>query len=314
MKVMIYVMLSLWGANIYAEISNDACLAIRNGAVGKYTYRVVDDEGRAVSNAQAHVWFRSYGRPQDNADWIAKTDMNGMFTVEHRFNEKFSVGFDKKGYYHSHDEINYLAMPVLPVKDGKWQPYGELRTVVLKRICNPIELSSSDGLSYYKYPPLGKWSGFDLCMRDWVGPDGNGKFPDVQIRIDRIATPEGYVKTMDVAFTNNPYAGAYEIHVDSWSDLPAVYSADTNATYSGMLRYTFKREKGVNDRKELKEGKCLVFRTRTKCDKKGGLSSAHYGIIFGNWRFCEKGGMAIERIVFNPNPNDPNLEEAKLVR
>lgn len=120
--------------NVFARKPDVAELAIREGALGKYIYRVVDDEGCAVSNAQAHVWFRSYGRPQDKADWIVETDTNGMFTVEHRFNEKFSVGIDKKGYYHSHDEINYLAMPALPVENGRWQPYGELRVVQLNRI------------------------------------------------------------------------------------------------------------------------------------------------------------------------------------
>ena len=37
-------------------------LAIQDGALGKYTSRVVDDEGNVVPNARAHVWFKSYGR------------------------------------------------------------------------------------------------------------------------------------------------------------------------------------------------------------------------------------------------------------
>jgi len=120
LKLMLFCVLELIAINAFADVPDEVRLAIRNGALGKYTYRVVDDEGNAVSNVQAHVWFKSYGRPQDKADWIVETDTNGMFTVEHRFNEKFSVGFDKEGYYHSHDEINYLAMQQLPVEDGKW--------------------------------------------------------------------------------------------------------------------------------------------------------------------------------------------------
>ena len=37
--------------DVFAGIPDVAELAIRNSALGKYTYRVVDDEGRAVSNA-----------------------------------------------------------------------------------------------------------------------------------------------------------------------------------------------------------------------------------------------------------------------
>ena len=288
--------------------------AIRDGAVGKYVYRVVDDEGTPVSNATAHVWFSSYGRPQDKADWVLNTDPNGVFVAEHRFNERFCVGIDKEGYYHSHDELNYLAMSELPVKDGKWQPFGATRQVVLKRIKKPIKLSASDGLKYYKYPPQGKWAGFDLCKRDWVYPDGSGEFSDVAIRIDREATSKGYVKTMEVAFTNNPFAGAYEMATDAYSDLKSSYEANTNASYSGVYKYVFKRGEKGNERSELAEDRYLVFRTRTKVDAQGNLKSAHYGMIFGNWRFCEKGGMAIEKIVFNLAPNDPNLEDEVMAR
>ena len=78
MKIIANVLLSIFCANVYAEITNDGRLALRDGALGRYTYRVVDDEGNVVSNARAHVWFTSYGRPQDKADWIVETDTNGM--------------------------------------------------------------------------------------------------------------------------------------------------------------------------------------------------------------------------------------------
>ena len=74
--------------------------AIRHGAMAKISYRVIDDEGCPISNAVAHVWFSSYARHQDDADWLVTTDTNGMFTVEHRTNESLVCGFDKDGYYH----------------------------------------------------------------------------------------------------------------------------------------------------------------------------------------------------------------------
>ena len=116
------------------------------------------------------------------------------------------------------------------------------------------------------------------------------------------------------SFTNNPCAGAYEMKADSFSELKTIYEAETNAVFSSLLKYTFKRGKKGNERNELADGSYLVFRTRTKIDKDGKLLSAHYGMIVGNWRFCEKGGMAIEGLRFNPTPNDTNLEDAETAR
>lgn len=319
MKSVIYPVMMFLPLLCAAEYDEEAFKQlILNGAVAKYVYRVVDDEGSPVSNATAHIWFRSYGRPQDEAGWVAKTDTNGLFEAEHRLNEKFSVGIDKVGYYHTHDEINYFEMSAEKrlsiVKDDKWQPYGELRTVILKRIRKPVRLLSSGNLQYYKYPPLGRWVGFDLCKRDWAPPYGNGEFSDAEIRFEKNITEDGYVKTMEVTFTNNPFAGAYEVAVDSFSDLKSVYRANTNALFSGVFKYTFKRGKGGPERNELEEGRYLVFRSRTKVDRDGVLLSAHYGIIFGDWRFFEKGGMAVERLLFNPTPNDTNLEDAETAR
>ena len=94
--------------------------AIRNGAIAKICYRVVDDEGEPVSNAVAHVWFSSYSRHQDDANWKVLTDANGMFTVEHRTNESLDCGFDKDGYYHSSDQILFLSAQIEPWKSGDY--------------------------------------------------------------------------------------------------------------------------------------------------------------------------------------------------
>ena len=84
--------------------------AYKYGAEAKLVYQVVDDECKPVCDATAHVWFRSYGREQDNADWIVRTDSNGVFVVVHRLNEKFSCIVNKAGYYQSRDERSYFDM------------------------------------------------------------------------------------------------------------------------------------------------------------------------------------------------------------
>ena len=294
--------------------ARDASLskAYEKGALAKVRFVVVDQDGAEVPDAKIWGGFTAGGLMNDYVLVDGVTDTNGEFVAEGKCNEFLRIGVRKKEYYHTEEKIYFGRSGECPVvADGKWQPYGATRKVVLKRIKNPINLSDSEGLKYYKYPPQGKWTGFDLCKRDWVYPNGFGEFSDVVIRIDREATSEGYVKTMEVAFTNSPFAGAYEMTTDAYSDLKSSYEANTNASYSGVYKYVFKRGKRGNERSELAEDRYLVFRTRTKVDAQGNLKSAHYGMIFGNWRFCEKGGMAIEKIVFNPVPNDPNLEDAE---
>ena len=256
MKIQTLAMFSLASVNIYAAMTADGESALRNGALGRYVYRVVDDGGIPVSNASAHVWFRSYGRPQDKADWVVQTDTNGMFAAEHSFNEQFSVGIDKEGYYHTHVEINYLSMTELPVKDGKWQPYGETRTVVLKQIRQPQDMLGVDCPPQRKIRIYDEWLGVDLAKGDFVPPVGNGCEPDMLVRFHLAGEmPYDWSIRMDVSFTNSPYAGAYRLKMDNWSDMKSVYQADTNATYLSELSFRYAREKGKRTPNMEKLGK-----------------------------------------------------------
>ena len=312
MKIQTLAMFSLASVNIYAAMTADGESALRNGALGRYVYRVVDDGGIPVSNASAHVWFRSYGRPQDKADWVVRTDTNGMFAAEHSFNEQFSVGIDKEGYYHTHVEINYLSMTELPVKDGKWQPYGETRTVVLKQIRQPQDMLGVDCPPQRKIRIYDEWLGVDLAKGDFVPPVGNGCEPDMLVRFHLAGEmPYDWSIRMDVSFTNSPYAGAYRLKMDNWSDMKSVYQADTNATYLSELSFRYAREKGKRTPNMEKLGKdeYLVFRTRTKVDGGGKLLSARYGKLYGPWHFEDAGGFRVHKVFLNRNDNDVNLED-----
>ena len=282
--------------------------AYRNGAMSRVVYCIVDDRGLVVSNATAHIWYKSYGRPQDNANWRVLTDQDGQFVAEHRTNEKLKVFVCKDGYYGARDEISYFDTKRNSVFEDKWIPYGITKTLVLKRVLNPTAMVSSAGLDYYKYPPLDRWVGFDLQKREWMPPWGVGNYPDMLIRFERQDTANGYHRTMEVSFTNNPFAGVYQLKVDDSSEMNSVYHADTNATYLNSLLFTVDRDANGFHRRDLKDGQYLVFRTRTRTNEMGRLVSAHYGKVYGNWRFGERGGMAIQKIEFNPTPNDTNLE------
>ena len=299
-----------------AEYDKDAfARLLRNGAVAKYVYRVVDDEGVSVSNATAHVWFRSYGRPHDEASWAVKTDTNGIFVAEHRLNEKFSVGIDKEGYYHTHDEINYFGMSAAKrlsiVKDGKWQPYGETRTVVLKRIRNPWAVKVFAGEQCHrKIPVFDQWLPFDMEKSDWLAPYGKGICNDVLLRFTKKLTDKWFVYSfsMEASFTNNPYAGCLIRPLDEFSDMKTAYIADTNAEY--QVSYLYSKECAENKAVKitgLENGQYLVFRTRTRIDENGNLVGAHYGKLCREWNSNRK-EMQLGEGCFNPIENDPNIE------
>ena len=288
--------------------------AIRHGAMAKICYRIIDDEGCPVSNAVAHVWFSSYARHQDDADWLVTTDTNGMFTVEHRTNESLDCGFDKDGYYHSSDQILFRDRKdvSVKVKDGKWQPYGETRTVVLKKIKNPWGVTELTGDRCHRVIPVfEQWLPFDMEVSDWLAPYGSGVYNDVLLRFQKKVVEgenKGFAFSMDACFTNNPYAGVYYDSIDESSDLKTAYFADTNASYCTDYRFRIDTiGKRSVEKIGLKADSYLVFRTRTRVDEKGNLIGAHYGKYCRSWRSdCKE--MHFGGGCFNPVENDSNIE------
>lgn len=284
------------------------------GALAKVKFRIVDQDGVPVPNAKIWGAF-SANRSKDAILIDGETNTNGEFTAQGKCNEFLRVDVTKAGCYHTEEKINFWRSKAEPiVKDGKWQPYGETRTVVLKRIKKPIRLRDPDVGIRHKYPESGKWIGFDLELCDWVSPLGNGKCADMMIRFTLMPQTGGYFRSLDVAFTNNPYAGVYLLQKDAYSEMDSVYEANTNVEYVSTLRYEFERTtKGSHVISELGNDQYLVFRTRTKTDRDGRLISAHYGRIMGCWDYVETGNMIL-RSYFNPTPNDTNLEDAETAR
>lgn len=310
-KAAIVISLAVISSVVNARISYDLSV---NGANAKVVFKVVDQDGVAVSGAEFRGAF-SANRLDDSVliDGISNT--NGEFIAQGKCNEFLRVGVTKEGYYHTEEKVNFWQSKLNPlVVDGKWQPYGETRTVILKKIKNPIRLCDPDARVRHKYPESGKWVGFDLELCDWVQPLGNGKCADMMVRYTRSPLLDGYSKSLDVAFTNNLYAGVYLLGKDSYSELDSVYEANTNGEYISTLRYEFERTANGNHMiSELGKNEYLVFRTRTKIDCEGRLISAHYGRIMGCWDYVETGNMILSSY-FNPTPNDTNLEDAETAR
>ena len=299
------ILLSLVGL---AEIPSELQRAYRFGAESKVVYQVVDNDGYSVPNADVEIWYRSYGRPQDNAHWKTTTDTNGLFVAQHRTNERLYVVVKKIGYYFAKDEISYFDSCQNQVEDGKWQPYGSKRQLVLNKIINPISMCRHDEMDSRKIPVYGHWLGFDLEKFDFLPPNGAGVKEDVLLRFSLIRGSD-YFAAVEMSFTNQLYAGVRPKMINNSSELKFQYRADTNETYVSTCYYSYERKSGqLPILKTLNEGSYLIFRTRTKCDKEGRLKSAQYGIIEGPLEFVGPGGFSVRSCLFNPVKNDQNLE------
>ena len=297
--------------------------AQRHGAKAKIVYHVVDDDGKPLANQQVgYRWQNDY--PRKTWGGHAMTDTNGDVVLQDKVGSELTVGVCNKGYYGFGDRIVfYFREGVSPlVKDGKWQPYGEHRTLVLKRIKNPVEMSFHNwGIDGCRAPATNVWIGLDLESGQWCKPYGAGKNEDVLVRFSGVVKNRFTRDTLtEISFTNLPYAGFYTLHKDSFSSLKTCYEASTNDSMYAEREVYFKSKtaKGMpKDKKEfihLKSDEYMVFRTRCKVDESGKLISAHYGKISG----ALYGGLMKllfrsdgSGIYFNPTPNDTNLEDMK---
>ncbi len=288
-----------------------------NGAKAREVLRVVDQDGIPVTDARIYgsFWPGDNGRNYILVDGVTNSD--GEYIAEGMSKWKLTYQVTKTGYYMSTGAIDYLAATNIPVVlNGKWQPYGSTRKIVLKKIKNPNKIHAFPLLmGGYRIPKFDEWIGFDFECNEWISPYGEGRFPDVLLRFS--AKRKGlhdYRFVMDVSFTNNPYAGGYQMEADKTSELATTYIADSNAAYRTSFSYVKEQSPGVKRHWDiLDRDSYIVFRTRTRVDAHGKLVGAHYGKILGQW-FSDKEYMTMRDGCFNPVENDVNIEDGGALR
>lgn len=304
---------AILSASVYAAVRIPAEVSSK-GALANVRIRVVDQDGRAVADAKVWGGFTCGNLMNDYVLVDGMTDTNGMYVAKGKCNEFLRFDVRKEGYYHTEEKIYFGRSKADPiVVDGKWQPYGETRTVVLKRIRKPTPMSHIPR-GILKIPAQGVWIGFDLELQSFVFPYGEGRMSDVLLRsnTDVVDVQTNFLTTLEVSFTNNLHAGFYLCKKDSFSEMKSEYAADTNANFMAHCKYSLQRLGRFRSEESLTDDSYMVFRTRTRVDEKGNLISANYGKIYGRWGFYR--GMGTSGIWFNSEPNDTNLEDAETAR
>jgi len=315
MKILrlVFAIAALMAFHGFAAVYNKEVWYARDkGADVDVFFKIVDDGGAPVCGAKCSGWIYLERDRTHGCGYTKYTDTNGCVRVTGKCSEWFRIAFEKEGFYATLLEVKYPGHDIdTPIIDGKWQPYGETRTIVLKRIKKPFKVKVfSESSHRHRIPVFDQWIGYDLENGDWIPPYGSGKFNDVAIRFkaDVRERRNNYTYVMDISFTNNPFGGAYVMKKDTSSCLQTEYVADTNGNYRADFTFTTESESNKPVVSTcLGQDSYLVFRTRTRVDGHGRLIGGHYGKICGVWRSTSN-IMQISDGCFNPIENDSNIE------
>ena len=154
------------------------------------------------------------------------------------------------------------------VKNGTWQPNDFKKIIVLNQMKNPM--ATRPNVSYGRYTNItGKWLGFDIAQYDFVKPNGKGEVADFEVKFE--------------------------------------WDGQRGENFHGMENLA--GEIVARNQRHFDTTKTLIVRSRCVLNDDGTLKSARYSEItdlsFGCGR---KGAWIMFQPIFNPTPNDTNLE------
>ena len=275
---------------------------------------IVDDGGSPVPGADVSVYFGFFDRNRASTT-RGSTDKTGLFRVSGKTDMGMVfVSAGKTGHYGVRFEKYVQDFPDVAGeyekawKRGTWSAEPIRLDVVLKRVLEPKRLTLHS-VDPKPFPVVGKPFSLDLETLEWCPPYGQGKHADATMVFESWKDPEHRLSFMRKLTVSMPNAadGFYVAKLDSRSDFPYAYRADTNAVYrkEGVLLLD-RREDRIVEQRFPADDEYLIFRTRTETNSEGRVTSAHYG------RVGEKPSHMFglkAAVWFNPDENDTNLED-----
>ena len=228
---------------------------------------------------------------------------------------------------------NFDEVPIAPgVTKVILHEHEKRGKVVLYRKKNPQPMYAYTREKVVKSPILNGRYGFDLQLYDWLPPHGNGKVADFYYVRER---PDETNSTKKVRYDKSGFfqfkkgepgfpnlgdivgriefdekCGAYIGKKTGCESFPSVYEANSKNEYLSIFQIAIANcdEFGVwlCESPIVGADKYMVIRSRVKCDEKGNIVSANYSKILGSFGLAYSVGA--DEVVFNPRPNDTNLE------
>ena len=226
---------------------------------------------------------------------------------------------DIEGYYAKFEPKSVTYSSNVVYRTARFYPrrnpapmymYGLFRNVKLPATATCL---TSNGVDILQYPV----AEFDLKKGAILPPNANpddvedGIAGDVaDFSVTRHCVETNGVRTFFGTIDFAPGCGAYRCRATGDESFPSVYCADTNAVYQNRIPYQYSHEitsgQCLPGRSVLDIDEYMVLRTRVLTNSLGVVTNCHYSKIVGSVNVDE--GLGFQSTVFNPRPNDPNLE------
>ena len=285
---------------------------VRNGVDGEIVLTVVDDQSRPVPDANVHVEF-SEVRGLNVVD--SRTDSDGKCVLRQRTSgNKITILLSKDGYYDSRMDFSLIKIGnVHEIRNGRWQPWPIEKKIELRKIREPVSLCHF--AKRLSTALTNQWLGVDMQLGDFVRPNGSGEVSDFELKIqwDGLNDLKSKLCTTDVFFHSILSGGVLVPKVLN-SKFPHVYRAETNSNFISSFQFQDRHGEFYSTHKPLSKDVTCVTRTRCVVDRNGMLKAANYGCIRQlDVQPSRKGTNVVIsiQVVFNPTPNDTNLEPKK---
>jgi hypothetical protein len=284
------------------------------GQEAKITVHVTDENGIAVSYAQAVAQFQNAlkpgegqgtGRPTEVRDL---TDTNGMCVLTGNGTDgSVGIGILKEGYYYGNAEVSFTNGDHIL---NRWLPWNPTVEVIIQKKGVQVPMYARK-VNEVKIPTENQPVGFDLMAGDWVAPYGKGETPDFRFKLDSKPEPEApprefppYDVIWTIKFSNDSDG------IQSATALPHGFRVARQSPTDGyepqLVKHSYK-ELGQPAHVDFREGQNYFFRVRTKKDAQGNIVSAFYGKISGDFRGGITGKLTFTYYL-NPEPNSRNME------
>lgn len=169
-----------------ADVMSEIRKACFEGADTRIVFRVVDDDGLAVSNATVDVLFDMVDRSKATRK-VGATGSDGVRALESLSGGQIKIKVSKVGYYETSDQMSFVSadneLMAERVKNGRWLPWGASKELILRPVKKPTAVRVGCGLWRYAVV-MNEWIGFDIQRYDFVAPYGSGVVSDFDVRFD----------------------------------------------------------------------------------------------------------------------------------
>ena len=280
------------------------------------TVHVKDEAGNPAVGAIVKIWtdkdrYQGLSRSPTYSYFEAITDTNGMAVLNFPCHSPSIYGCVYGDCYYREDS------GLIPVKSTfNWFDFSVALkerskevTFVVRKKRKPSALCYAPPWPSPKLPKASGEFGFDLLENDWVAPYGDGKVADFYVQRETSPTNNQVTVNSGIKFKGEGNGAYIHQKIKTSSDFKTDYEADTNETYQAYLplcRHPAPKYPQYTYSSIVKEDEYIVMRTRVEKNVKGEIIKAHYSAMYGRVRIGE--AFYHQGYVFNPMPNDPNLE------